>query len=165
MELLTRLVQGRKAMNDEQLFSDPGHPVSSVRVIPRGRAAYRADAESRSVVVRHLLGYEPFTKFCLGLGVDSTHLASSVGRFGDLVRAQSDAIRADGIEDASAVFLGNVLVRLRDDASWVRYGDEFPSAGTEQQQYEVLHLLDLLMDSDDATYRKGLDMIEGWARS
>lgn len=81
------------------------------------------------------------------------------------MRAQSDAIRANGIEDAAAVFLGNVLVRLRDDTSWVRYGDEFPSAGTEQHQYEVLHLLDLLMDSDDATYRKCLDMVEGWARS
>ena len=165
MELMTRLVQGRKVMNDEQVFSDPGHPVSSVRVVPRGRAVYRADAESGSVVVRHLLGYEPFTKFWFALGGASSHLASSVERFGDVVRAQSDAIRADGIEDAAAVFLGNVLVGLRPDASWVRYGDEFPSAGTEQHQYEVLHLLDLLMDSDDATYRKCLDMIEGWARS
>jgi len=152
-------------MDEESPFAGAGYPVTSVRVIPRGRAVYRSEAENPSVPVRHLVGYEPFLALCVAAGVSPSELASSVARFGDFVRREREAIRSGRLEPATATFLGNVLVGLRDDTSWVRYGDEFPSAGTEQHQYEVLHLLDLLMDSDDATYRKGLDMIEGWARS
>ncbi|MGB4779969.1 hypothetical protein [Microbacterium sp.] len=152
-------------MSDAAPFSGPGYPVAGVRVIPRGRATYRSEPEADSTPVRHLAGYEPFSALCRVSGVNPRDLASDVARIGDFVRQRREAIRSGGLEEAAATFLGNVLVGLREDAAWTRYGDEFPSAGTEQRHYEVLLLLDLLMDSDDATYRTCLDMIEEWGRS
>lgn len=150
-------------MNETALFPGPGYHVSAVAVIPRGRAIYLSGAEPAAGPVRHLLGYEPFTGMCIALGAEPGEVASSIASFGEFARSQRDAIRAAGLKDAAAVFVGNVLVRYRDDAYWVRYGDQFPSAGTAEQQYEVLQLLDLLMDSDDSTYRTCVEMIAGWA--
>ncbi|MBF4562801.1 hypothetical protein ITJ43_11685 [Microbacterium sp. VKM Ac-2870] len=150
-------------MNDHAPFRDPGYEVSAVRVIPRGRAVYVPATERPSVSVRHLLGYEPFTTMCANFGASPRDLASSITILGDVLRQHREAIHSRGVEAPAAVFLGNVLVGLREDASWVRYGDEFPSAGTEHHQYEVLHLLDLLMDSDETTYGRCVEMIGSWA--
>lgn len=150
-------------MDEASPFSDPGNPVSTIPVIPRGKAIYTAVSETPAAPVRHLLGYEPFTSLCVTLGVEPRELAT-ITTFGDFVRSHRDAVRDGDLNDAAAVFLGNVLVSYRSDAHWVRYGDQFPSAGTDQQPYEVLHLLALLMDSDDPTYRTCLEMIEGWAQ-
>jgi hypothetical protein len=58
----------------------------------------------------------------------------------------------------AAIFLGNAIVARRDDASWVRYGDAFPTAG----QYEPVELLELLISADDATADICLNKIEEW---
>lgn len=151
-------------MDDAALFADPGYSTSRVPVIRQKEAKYeRADATR--VVVRHLLGYEPFLAMCVALKSDPREVASSIASFGDFVRDHGQDLRARGLIDAAATFLGNMLVAFRDDAFWVRYGDEFPSAGNERQQYEVLHLLDLLIDSDGTTYRTCRGMVEEWALS
>ncbi|PVW02950.1 hypothetical protein DEA06_14330 [Microbacterium sp. Gd 4-13] len=150
-------------MDEASPFFGPGSPASKVPVVARGEAIYTAVPETPAAPVRHLLGYEPFTSLCVALGVEPRQLAT-ITTFGDFVRSHRDAVLDGGLNDAAAVFLGNVLVSYRFDAHWVRYGDHFPSAGTDEQAYEVLHLLALLMDSDDSTYRTCLEMIEGWAQ-
>lgn len=152
-------------MDEAAPFSAPGYPVSTIFVIPRGKAVYTADSETPAVLVRHLLGYERFSSLCGALDVEPWELASDIRSFGAFVRSNRNAILGAGLEEAAAVFLGNVLVDYRPDAHWLRYSDQFPSAGTDQQHYEVLHLLTLLMDSDDQTYRTCVEMIEGWAQS
>lgn len=149
-------------MDETSPFFDAAYSATMVPVIPRGKAIYTADPETPSVPVRHLFGYEPFTSLCVTLGDDPRELAT-IASFGDFVRSHRDAVRDGDLNDAATVFLGNVLISYRPDAHWVRYGDQFPSAGTDQQAYEVLHLLALLMDSDDSTYQTCLEMIEGWA--
>ena len=150
-------------MDETSPFFDAGYSAAMVPVIPRGKAAYTADPETATVPVRHLLGYEPFTSLCAALGVEPQEL-STIASFGDFVRSHRDSVADGELRDAAAVFLGNVLVSYRSDAHWVKYGDQFPSAGTDQQQYEVLHLLALLIGSDESTYRTCLEMIEGWAQ-
>jgi hypothetical protein len=112
--------------------------------------------------VRHLVGYEPLLELCRSTGTDPSSLASDVAEFAEFARTHRDVIRAMKLEHAAATFLGNVLVQQRDDAEWIQYGDEFPSAGTKRQHYEVIHLLPLLMDGDDAVFASCVEKIEEW---
>ena len=102
---------------------------------------------------------------CASLGGRPREIASNITSFGDFARGHGDEIRALGLEDAAAIFLGNVLIASRNDTFWVRYGEGFPSPGNRRRQYEVLPLLDLLITSDESTYRTCAGMIEEWART
>jgi hypothetical protein len=141
------------------LFDGP--PSASPRVIPRGSAGYEPAEPPPDV--RHLAGYQGFVRFSAGAGIDPARLSKDLSAIAEVIRVERDAIRSAGVERACAVFLGNVLVAQRRDAGWVRYGEEFPSAGTEAQRYEVLQLLTLLMDAEQDVYEECVRRMLAWA--
>ncbi|GAB2528329.1 hypothetical protein [Paramicrobacterium agarici] len=145
---------------DMPIFPEPSY--SSVPQIAQGYAAYLPEDSSRPNMVRHLTGYEAFVTLCAELGTDPRSLASDIGACASHIRGQGDEIRSRGLENSAAVFLGNVLVQQREDAHWIQYGSEFPSAGTRRQRYEVLELLNLLTQSDEPTFRTCLEKIKEW---
>jgi hypothetical protein len=112
--------------------------------------------------VRHLGGYEAFASLSASSEADPTALAADIDAFAAFARDNWTDIAAHDAEEATAIFLGNVLVRQRADADWLQYGDDSPSAGTRRQRYEPLRLLSLLVHSDDETFRECLERVHEW---
>lgn len=133
--------------------------------ISRGFAAYEPVDETLIEPVRHLAGYDAFVSLSASSGGDPTLLAADIDAFAAFARDNWTEIKAHRAETATAIFLGNVLVHQRGDADWLQYGDDLPSAGTRRQRYELLHLLPLLVESDDETFHECLRRIHEWVYS
>jgi hypothetical protein len=140
------------------LFPEPA--ASAAPHIPRRSAVY-IEAGARPTV-RHLLGYEEFAAMCSATGADPAALAVDLVSLIAFVRERKEEITANGCQDAAAIFFGNVLVQQRHDADWMQFGDDFPSAGTERQRFEVSATLRHVIDADEETLRKGLAMLNDW---
>jgi len=133
--------------------------------ISRGFAAYDPVDETLIEPVRHLAGYDAFVSLSASSGADPALLAADIDAIAAFARDHWTEITTYGAETATAIFLGNVLVHQRGAADWLQYGDDLPSAGTRRQRYGLLHLLLLLVESDDETFRECLRRIREWVNS
>lgn len=99
---------------------------------------------------------------CFERGTDPARLASDLDAFVAFVQDWKSDIQAAGLQDSAAIFFGNVLVHQRHDADWEQFGDNFPSAGTDHQRFEVRGALQLLIDSDDSTFKRLVQIMKDW---
>lgn len=133
--------------------------------ITRGSATYVSVEETLIEPVQHLTGYEAFVSLSASSGADPALLAKDIDAFAAFVREHWTEITTERAETATAIFLGNLLVRHRGDADWLQFGDDLPSAGTREQRYELPRLLPILVESDDPTFRECLRRIHEWVNS
>ena len=137
----------------------PGPAAPSARHI--GRSATYVEADSL-IEVRHLAGYEAFVSKCSTAGVDPATLAADLESLITFVRAHKDEIEAEGLDDAAAIFFGNVLVHQRADATWLQLNGRSPSVGNDHQRFEASPALWHLVNSDGDTFLKSLDVLNAW---